>query len=372
MKRIYLDYAATTPLDPEVGQAMQPYFLEHFANPSSLYFPAQKAQGALLRAREKVAGLLGCAKEQIFFTSSATESNNWVLKGFLWASERKKGKKTLLIGPAEHSSILEPARYLAKYHGFQLLELAPNAYGQVDLEDLAAKASSDVALASISYASSDIGSLQPLAEIKPILDQHSIPLHIDAAQAPNECPLPSLVSYGDFLTLSSHKIYGPRGAALLYINPKHSLDPLIHGGDQEFAMRAGTENLPAIVGFSLALEKSQNFSERAKIFALNQGLRKSLAVFGDQIKFTGHPEQRLGNHTSLVVPGRTAYDLLIAFDIAGVSLSAGSACVQGQTFPLEILRKLGFPEEQAKASLRFTLGKQTGVCRDRRSCCYFR
>lgn len=368
-KRIYLDYAATTPLDPKVEKVMLPYFSKMFGNPGSLHFFGREALSAVDVAREKIAGLLGAYFREIIFTGSATEANNLVLRGVVKASRVKD--PNIVISSLEHPSVFETAASLER-DGVEIRKVAVNKDGSVDTGSLKGKLDGNTVLVSVMYANNELGTILPVREISEIIrkfregNDSVYPLfHSDAVQAfqyldcrPDELGL-------DFMTLSAHKIYGPKGIGLLYkreMPGPGNLSPVMTGGDQEFGLRPGTENVASIVGFAeslkLASERREKEYERMKELGLY--FCKEAENMSEGIEINGPaPEKKLPNVHNVYFPGKKAGELLMEFDLAGISVSAGSACKTRSPKESRVVSSV-YSEERAASSVRFSFGRGTG------------
>jgi len=367
--KIYLDYAATTPVDPEVLRAMRPYFSERFGNAGSLHSFGQEAIGALDAARETAASTSGAEFREIIFTGSATEANNLAIRGSVLAG-RKLGRKNarVIVSAVEHESILETARDLEK-DGIDVVYLPVNKIGVVDLKTLEKSLNRDTILVSVVYANNEIGTIQPVSEIAKIVGKNHHPLfHVDASQAFQF--LNCAATGADLMTLSSHKIYGPKGAGALYIKDGTSIQPVLMGGGQEFGLRAGTENIPAIVGFAEAMRLADAAREKEakRINALRAELWRGIKGIYPPAEVNGVSPDSHGDslaHNTLpsilnvYFPGHHAQDLLTRFDLLGLAASSGSACRARASSSSYVIEALGYPKKRAKESVRFSLGRPT-------------
>ena len=354
----YFDHSATTPVAPEVLQAMQPFYAERFGNPSSLHQWGQEAEAAVEMARQRVASLLGCLPEEILFTSGATESNNLGLRGLARSQLRTEGKQHLLTTPVEHPSVLNTLRDLEAHEGFELELLPIDAYGRVLPDDVATRLRLETALVSIIYASNEIGSVNPIAEIGEVCRQASVPFHTDAVQAVNYLPMDVNALQVDLLPLSAHKFYGPKGIGILYRRNDLGLEAVQTGGGQERQLRAGTHNVPSIVGLahalSLARERSEEHATQYRQWR-DQIIAEILDRLTD-VRLTGHPTARLPNHISFALRAVDSNALLAALDLAGFACSSGSACKAGMPEPSRVLQAIGLDPEWSLGALRITLG----------------
>lgn len=355
---IYLDHAATTPVRPEVLAAMLPYFGEHYGNPSSLHRLGRETGKALRQAHEQLADVLGCQPNEIVITSCGTESDNLALRGVVLA-QRQRGKGShLVVSAAEHKGVLHTAHHLRDYYGCALTELPVDSAGRVDPGDLAAAIRPDTALVSIMAANNEVGSLQPLAELGAICRARGVPLHSDAVQAAGTLALKVDDLGVDLLSLGAHKFYGPKGVGLLYVRRGVPLLAQITGGSQEGKKRAGTENVPYIVGLAKALELAQaeRPAESARLARLRDRLIDGLLTAVPDAYLTGHRTERLANHASFIVAGIEAEGMLIGLDMAGICASSGSACTSGAQEPSHVLMAMGIPRREAVGHLRLSLG----------------
>ncbi len=358
MDKIYLDYAATTPVDPRVVAAMRPYFTDSFGNPSSVHQFGQKAEAAVETARETVASILHCKPEEILFTSCGSESDNLALRGAALARREKTGASWILTSRAEHHAVSKTAEQLVKVFGFQLEWLEVDEYGMVQPETVEKAICDRTALVSVMYANNEIGTVNPIQQISEICRRHAVPFHTDAVQAAAYLPL-DVDSLGvDLMSLGGHKFYGPKGVGALYVRQGTSLIPILTGGGQEFGLRAGTQNVPYIVGFAEALRLT--YAERQARTLHVQPLRDHLigAVLESipEARLTGHARQRLPNHASFAFKGVDGNSLLTLLDAAGFACSSGSACKTGSPEPSEVMAAIGLPREWGLGSLRVTLG----------------
>lgn len=363
MDKIYLDYAASTPVDPEVLEAMRPYFSERYGNPSSVHSFGQEAQIAVDQARAKIAGVLGCLSQEIIFTASATEANNLAVLGVLRQAARAGKPVHAVTSVIEHESVLEPFLYAEKELGVAVTRLPVTKDGLVRLEDVERALRPETALVSVMLANNEIGTVQPVAALAALVKKHapSAVVHADAVQAANYLSV-SVRDLGlDMMTLSSHKIYGPKGAGILYARKGVAFEPLVFGGGQEYGKRSGTENVPAIVGCAEALLRAQaaREAESRKVHALcDYFIREALNRI-PQAVLNGAKEPRLPNNANILIPGASAADLIFALDMEGVAVSAGSACQSKALTQSHVLTAIGLSKAEAKSSLRFSFGKHT-------------
>jgi len=356
----YFDYAATTPLDPRVWAAMQPYFEAEFGNPSSVHGYGQRAEAAIENARGRLAAALGCQPEELVFTSGGTESNNLALRGAALAARRQRGANRLLVSPVEHSAVARTVEQLAAEFGFELVRLPVDEFGMVHPQDVARVLTADTALVSVILANNEVGTINPISEIAAICRERGVPLHSDAIQAPAHLPL-NVNDLGiDLLSLGAHKLYGPKGVGLLYARSGTSLLPTQTGGSHEAGLRAGTHNVPYIVGLAEAFELAQTEVDQttSQLTTLRDRITSKVLEIPDS-QLTGHATQRLPNHASFVFKGVDGNALLMLLDDAGFACSSGSACKTGDPQPSEVLLAMGLSPEWAAGSLRITLGKHT-------------
>lgn len=360
-KNIYLDYAATTPVDPRVLEAMLPYFSDRFGNPSSVHRYGQQAESALEEAREMAAQGLNCLPREVIFTSCGSESDNLALRGAAFAARRERNADHILISPVEHHAVSRTAQQLARLHGFEVEYLPVDEFGRVHPEEVEARIRPTTAVVSVMYANNEIGTINPIAEIGSICRAQGVPFHTDAIQAAAYLPVDVQALHVDLLALGAHKFYGPKGIGALFVRQGTPILPVLTGGSQEFGLRSGTHNIPYIVGFAQAFHLAQ--VERQQRIEHVKPLRD--AIIGRVLeetpdsRLTGSEDQRLPNHASFVFRGVDGNALLAMLDAAGFACSSGSACKTGDPEPSEVLTALGLPREWALGSLRVTLGNRT-------------
>ncbi len=358
IRPIYLDCHATTPVDERVLAAMMPYFTEHFGNPSSIsHVYGWEAQAAVKQAREILATAINATPEEIVFTSGATEANNLAIKG-VGEAYFQKGQHIVTVA-TEHSAVLDPCHYL-KSLGFDITILPVQPDGLIDLTELEKALRPDTILVSVMAANNEIGVLQPLAEIGEICRERNIIFHTDAAQAIGKIPLDVQGMKVDLMSLTAHKVYGPKGIGALYVrrrNPRVKLAPQLHGGGHERGMRSGTLYTPQIVGFSKAVEIAiaSQATENQRLGGLRQRLWEQLSQLSG-IHLNGHPTQRLGGNLNISIEGVDGAALLLGLQ-AVMAVSSGSACSSTSTAPSHVLTALGHSEKLAYASLRFGMGR---------------
>lgn len=354
LKNIYLDYAATTPVDPRVAKAMLPWFTEKFGNTMSLHSFGQEAKVALEESREQVAGLIGAKPSEIIFTSSATESNNMVLKG---VALRQAQGKHIIISSIEHPCVMESARWL-ELQGIEITRLKVDKYGLVNPLNVERAIRKETVLVSIIHASNEIGAIQDIAKIGGICRKKGVYFHTDAVQSFSRIPIDVNKMNIDLLTASSHKIYGPKGAALLFVREGVKITPLLHGGGQEKGLRSSTVNLPSIVGFAKACEISGQ-GENQRIIKLRDKLIKGVLNKIPGSHLNGSREKRLANNANFWFEFVEGESIVIQLDLLNVAASTGSACSSAKLEPSHVLLAIGLKPEQAHGSLRLTLGRWT-------------
>lgn len=361
IKPVYLDYAATTPMDPRVVEAMLPYFSEDFGNPSSVHSFGQRAETALENARQRMAELLNAQPEEILFTSGGTESDNLALRGAALAARESRSANHMLISPVEHDAVTKTARQLAEQFGFNVETLPVDEFGMVHPQEVARRLHAETALVSIILGNNEIGTINPVGEIAAICRERGIPLHSDAVQSGAYIALDVQKLGVDLLSIGAHKFYGPKGVGALYVRAGTPLLPTQTGGSHEFARRAGTPNVAYIVGMVKAFELAQaEIEERtAHLRRLRDRVTQGVVAAIPDTQLTGHREFRLANHASFVFKGVDGNALLMLLDDAGFACSSGSACKTGDPEPSEVLLALGLSPEWALGSLRVTLGVQT-------------
>lgn len=357
-KLIYLDNAATTAVRPEVFEAMKPYFLEEYANPSSVYNFAQRSARAVEKARSQIAGMLQAKSNEIYFTAGGSESDNWAIK--VIAELRKDKGKHIITSKIEHHAVLHTCEYLEK-QGYEVTYLNVDENGLISLEELEKSIRPDTILISIMFANNEIGTIEPIAEIGKIADKHGIVFHTDAVQAFAHVPIDVEAMHIDALSGSGHKFNGPKGAGFLYLKNKIKIQPLIHGGAQERGKRAGTINVPGIVGMGKAAELAEKEMD-TRIAKETQVRDYLIQKIRDQIPYTklnGDEQKRLPNNVNFSFRFIEGESLLLMLDRAGICGSSGSACTSGSLDPSHVLLAIGLPHEIAHGSLRLTLSEET-------------
>ena len=358
MERIYLDYAATTPTHPEVVRAMLPHFTDTFGNPSSIYSYGQEAKGAVEEARVKVASLINARDEEIVFTSGGTEADNFAIKGVAFANESRGNH--IITSSIEHHAVIETCKFLER-RGFKVTYLPVDEYGLVDLDDVRKAITDKTILISVMHANNEMGTIEPIAEIDKIAKEAGVYFHTDAVQAVGHIPVDVDELGVDLLSMSAHKLYGPKGVGALYIRKGTKLTPFMHGGEQERRRRASTENVPGIVGFGKAAELAQQeMSEEAeRLTCLRDRLVKGLLERIDHTRLNGHPIMRLPNNVNVSVDYVEGESMILNLDLEGICASTGSACSSSSLEPSHVLLAMGLSHELAHGSLRFSLGKWT-------------
>jgi cysteine desulfurase len=356
---VYLDHAATTPIDPRVYEAMQPYLSGVYGNPSSLHTFGQLARRGIDRAREKTAALIGALPEEIFFTSGGTESDNWAIRGLAEAGRTAGKGAHIVTSSIEHHAVLESCRAM-EHRGFSVTYLPVDTAGRIDPADVSAALRQDTVLVSIMTANNEVGSIQPLAEIGTLLRARGIPFHTDAVQAVGHIPLDVNVLGVDALSLSAHKFYGAKGVGALYVRRGTAIAPLFYGGAQERDMRAGTENMAGIVACGKAAEIAcaEQTAEEERLHAYTELLRERIGRIRST-SFHGDRDNRLAGVLNFGIAGIAQDTLLIRLDLAGFAVSAGSACSAGAAQVSHVLRAMGCSEDVARTCIRVSLGRHT-------------
>jgi len=358
MKKVYFDYAATTPTDPEVLAAMEPYFFERFGNASSLHAYGQEAKKAVEDAREMLAEFIGAGPEEIVFTSGGTESDNFALLGSAYALE-KKGNH-IITSAIEHHAISEPAKFLEK-KGFKVTYLKVDKDGLVSPQELREAITDKTILVSIMQANNEIGTLEPIAELGKMVKEKGIYFHTDAVQTIGHIPVNVDELNVDILSLSGHKFYGPKGVGALYIRKGSRLETFMRGGDQERGRRGSTYNTTGIVGLGKAIELCRkNMKNEIKFqTALRDKLIKEIPARIPEVRLNGHPVKRLPNNVNFSIKYIEGESMLLNLDLFGIACSTGSACTSSSLEPSHVLLAIGLDHETAHGSLRITLGRWT-------------
>lgn len=356
MRRIYMDHSATTPVDPQVIQAMISTLTDSFGNPSSIHSFGQEAHKLIQKARKQVAGLIGADSEEIVFTSGGTEADNMAIIGT--AKDRMGRGRHIITSQIEHHAVLDTCRQLEK-EGFEVTYLPVNWFGEVDPETLARAIRPDTILISIMHANNEIGTIQPIATMGRKARDKGIIFHTDAVQSVGRIPVDVKSLSVDLLSLSGHKFYGPKGTGALYVRSGTRLTPLLFGGGQERKWRSGTENVPGVVGLGLAAELArQHLPERSQhLGKLSQTVIDRILAEIPQAYLTGHPQKRLPGHASFVFQAVEGAAMLVFLDAEGIAVSGGSACTSNSFDPSHVLTALGLNKDAAHSSLRISLGK---------------
>jgi cysteine desulfurase len=357
-KVIYLDHASTTPTDAEVVATMLPWFTEEYGNPATVYSLGLTAAQAVQNARESIARHLGAESEEIYFTSGGTESDDWAILGTAEA-QQKKGRH-LITSAVEHHAVLESMEYLEK-HGYEITRIPVNSGGVVDPQSVRQAIRPDTVLVSVMHANNEVGTIQPIAEIGKITREAGVLLHVDAVQTAGKQPLDVKELGVDMMSVSAHKFYGPKGVGLMYLRKRTRISPLFHGGGQEKGRRAGTHNVPGIIGmakaFDLAAERMSDDATREA--ALRDRLWQGLSGSIESIYLNGDPLRRLPGNLNVRLDGIEGEAMILMLDMEGICVSSGSACTTGSLEPSHVLLAMGIPAEQAHGSLRITLGRST-------------
>ena len=357
MKRIYFDHAATTPTDGAVAESMAVYMTQQYGNPSSVHAFGREARKAVAEARGRVASLIGAKPEEIYFTSGGSESDNFALKGIAFAN-RAKGNH-IVTTQVEHHAVLHTCQWLEK-NGFRVTYLPVDADGCIHLSDLEAAITPETILVSVMFANNEVGTVQPIAEAARIAKARGVYFHTDAVQAVGALPVDVEAMGIDLLSLSGHKFYGPKGIGALYVRRGVKIEPVQLGGAQERKLRAGTENVPAIVGLGLAAQLAQaELTQRAEhTRALRDALIAGIEARIPEVKLNGHRTQRLPGNVNISFLYIEGESLLLSLDMKGIAASSGSACTSGSLDPSHVLLAMGLTHEVAHGSLRLTLGRQ--------------
>jgi cysteine desulfurase len=354
----YLDYAATTPVDARVSNAMQPYFADIFGNPSSIHRYGQQAEAAVDSAREAVAAVLKCQADEVIFTSCGSESDNLALRGAALAARERRGANCIITSKAEHHAVSKTAGQLEKHHGFQVQWLDASKDGTITAQAVERAIGEQTALVSVMYANNEIGTVNPVEEIADICRERGVVFHTDAVQAAAYLTVDVGALGADLISLGGHKFYGPKGIGALYVRRGTRLIPSQTGGGQENGLRAGTQNVPYIVGFAEALRlAAEERAERtAHVRPLRDRIIGTVLETIEDAQLTGSADRRLPNHASFVFKDVDGNLLLTLLDAAGFACSSGSACKTGNPEPSEVMTAIGLPREWALGSLRATLG----------------
>jgi cysteine desulfurase len=355
-RRVYLDHNASTPVHPEVLEAMLPYFAEHFGNPSSIHGFGREAREGLDTARERIARFLRVGKEEIVFTSGGTESDNLAIKGVAAA----RGAGHIVTSAVEHHAVLRTCAAL-EGQGFTVTVVPVDGYGMVDPEDVRRALRNDTILVSIMHANSEVGTIQPVGAIGRITRERGIAFHVDGVQTLGKLPVDLDALNVDLFSFSAHKIYGPKGAAGLYIRKGTKMASVQHGGEHERRRRAGTENVPGIVGLGKAVEvRGRDMAaEEGRVRALRDRLWEGLSARVSEIRLNGHPTERLPGTCNVCFRSIESESIVLGLDLKGVGVSAGSACTSGNVEPSHVLVAMGVPLDWAMGTVRCSVGRST-------------
>jgi len=357
MKRIYLDHSATTPVDARVAAVIKKYLLEDFGNPSSLHYFGRETKEALEDARAKVAGLLNCRPDEIYFTSGGTEADNLALIGY--ALKHRQHGEHIVVGGIEHPAVNNSAVEL-EARGFRITLVKPDRYGEVKPEAVAEALTDDTILVSIMHVNNEIGTINDIGAIGSFCREHGVTFHTDTVQSYGKVHIDVQAMNIDMASISSHKIYGPKGVGALYMRRGIEVQPRTFGGHQENSIRVGTENLPGIVGLGKAAEicAVEIDSEAQRLISLRDSLYHQITERLDRISLNGHPTRRLPGNLNLTFHGVEGEALLMLLDQRGIAVSSGSACSSGSTSPSAVLTGIGLSDEEAQSSIRITIGRE--------------
>ena len=359
--RIYLDHAASTPVDPRVVEAMTPYFSEVYGNPSSVHTFGRRAEDAIEQARNDIAEMLNCKPNEVVFTSCGSESDNLALRGTAWLAQKQGKQVHIITTPVEHHAVSKTAEQLANVSGAEVTVLPVDKYGMVNPQDVKKALRPETTLVSVLYANNEVGTLQPLKEIAHLTHESGALFHSDAVQAAGQLRLDVQELDVDMMALSAHKFYGPKGVGVLYVREGIDLIPSQSGGSHERGRRAGTSNVPYIVGMAKALQiAEQGRKEHTRHYAkLRDAFIEGVLSQIDNVELTGHPENRLPNNASFAFQNVDGNALLMHLDMAGIAASSGSACKTGDPEPSDVLTAMGYEREWALGGLRLTVGRNT-------------
>ncbi len=356
MKKIYLDHNATTPVHSEVIKEMLPYYSDIYGNASSFHQFGQQARKAVEEAREKVAGFIGAKSGEIIFTSGGTEADNFAIKGIAYANQTKG--KHIITSSIEHHAVLNSCKYLEK-QGFRITYLPVDKYGLINPEEVKKAIEDETILISIMHANNEMGTIEPIAEVGKIAKEKGVYFHIDAVQSVGKIPVEVKELNVDLLSLSGHKIYGPKGIGVLYIRKGTKIQPLIHGGHHEKNKRAGTENVPGIIGLAKAIEIARITvkEEAIRLTNLRNRLWTSINEKIEDVFLHGHEQERLPNTLNLSFEGVEGEAIILDLDMKGIAVSTGSACTSGTLEPSHVLKAMGVNPRSAQGAIRFSLGE---------------
>ncbi len=357
--RIYLDHSATTPVDPRVVEAMRPYWSEVFGNTSSAHAWGQEAAAALEKARETVAGVLGCRPSEVVFTGSGTEADNLAIRGVAWAARKAERGNHVVTIPIEHHAVGHTVEQLRDLFGFEVTVVPVDEHGRVDPDDVRRAIRSDTVLVTVMAANNEVGTVQPIPEIGAICRERGIPLHTDAVQAAGRLDLNVDRLGVDLLSISAHKFYGPKGVGVLYVRRGVDLVPALTGGGHERGRRPGTVNVAGAVGLAEALRLAEEMreEENVRLQSLRDRLIEGVLENVPDARLTGHPTERLAHHASFALRGVEGASVVVSLDLEGIAASSGAACAEGEPEPSAVLTAMGLPPEWAIGALRLTLGR---------------
>lgn len=358
---IYLDHSASTPVAPQVLEAMLPYFTDLYANPSSVHRPGQKAEAGVEEAREILAECLHCSPQEIVFTSGGTESNNLAIRGVAFSARQSTGKSHLITSPVEHPAVIKTVKDLEDNFHFSCSLIPVDEFGLVSSQGVSSEIGENSIMASIIYANNEVGTINPIQNIAEKCKEKGIYLHTDAVQAAGYLDIDLSRMPVDLLSIGAHKFYGPKGVGALFVRKGTPIQGIQTGGSHERGLRAGTSNVPLIVGMASALKLSieQREFEYSRLIGLRNQLIEMVSELVPDAKLTGDPDQRLPHHASFIFPDVDGNQLVMLLDHAGFACSSGSACKTGNPEPSEVLTAMGFTPDFAKSSLRVTLGRST-------------
>lgn len=360
-KRIYLDYAASTPVDPDVLNKMMPYFSEIYGNSSATHYFGQRAEAAVEKSRETIASLLKCQPEEIIFTSGGSESDNLAVRGTALSRREKLGYKHVLVSPVEHQAVGSTARQLAEVYDFEVEEIPVDKTGKVDPDSVKKLIRKDTCLVSIIYGNNEVGTINPVAEIAEVCAGTGVPFHTDAVQAAAYLPIDLAEAPFSLMSVCAHKFYGPKGAGFLFKRNGIDIIPQQRGGGHELNLRAGTHNTPGIVGMAAAFEllyrRMDEFNQH--YISLRDRLISGVLQNFPGSSLTGSTENRLPNHASFVFDRVSSNTMVMLLDAAGFACSSGSSCKSGNPAPSSVLLKMGYPADLALGALRVTVGRST-------------
>lgn len=359
MRRVYLDHAATTPVHPDVATAVKRALEEGWGNPSSLHGFGREARRLVEEAREEVAALIGARPQEVLFTSGGTEADNLAILGVARSARERGRGDHIVTSRVEHHAVLHACEYLERREGFRVTYLPVDGHGMVDPDDLRRAITDRTVLVSIMLANNEVGTIQPVRELAAVARERGVPFHTDAVQAVGQIPVNVEELGVDLLSLSAHKIYGPKGAGALFVRRGLRLEPVMHGGGQERRLRPGTENVPGIAGLGAAarLARTELPGLAARLAALRDRLVAGVMERVPDVRLNGHPRLRLPGNANLSVRYVEGEAILLNLDLKGVAASSGSACAAGSTEPSHVLQAMGLPEHEARGALRFSFGR---------------